>query len=34
MGIAAELAESARVEDGRVVFPFDSIRVEFLLHAA
>ncbi len=23
-----------RVEDGRVVFPFDSVKVEFLLHAA
>ena len=23
-----------RVEDGRVIFPFDSVRVEFLLHAA
>ena len=23
-----------RVEDGRVIFPFDSVKVEFLLHAA
>jgi predicted transcriptional regulator len=23
-----------RVEDGRVIFPFDAIKVEFLLHAA
>lgn len=23
-----------RVEDGRVVFPFDAVKVEFLLHAA
>lgn len=23
-----------RDEDGRIVFPFDSVRVEFLLHAA
>ena len=23
-----------RGEDGRVIFPFDSVRVEFLLHAA
>jgi predicted transcriptional regulator len=24
----------SRVEDGRVVFPFDAVKVEFLLHAA
>lgn len=23
-----------RVEDGRVVFPFEAVKVEFLLHAA
>jgi predicted transcriptional regulator len=23
-----------RVEDGRVIFPFDAVKVEFLLHAA
>ncbi|MBX3329308.1 MAG: hypothetical protein KF722_02820 [Nitrospira sp.] len=23
-----------RVEDGRIIFPFDSVKVEFLLHAA
>jgi predicted transcriptional regulator len=23
-----------RVEDGRVIFPFDSVKVEFLLHTA
>lgn len=23
-----------RVKDGRVIFPFDSVKVEFLLHAA
>ena len=23
-----------RLEDGRVVFPFDAVKVEFLLHAA
>jgi predicted transcriptional regulator len=23
-----------RVEDGRVVFPYDAVKVEFLLHAA
>jgi predicted transcriptional regulator len=23
-----------RVEDGRVVFPFEAMKVEFLLHAA
>jgi predicted transcriptional regulator len=23
-----------RTEDGRVVFPFDAVKVEFLLHAA
>lgn len=23
-----------RVEDGRVLFPFDAVKVEFLLHAA
>ncbi|WHZ27132.1 MAG: hypothetical protein OJF51_001928 [Nitrospira sp.] len=23
-----------RVEDGRVIFPYDSVKVEFLLHAA
>lgn len=23
-----------RVADGRVVFPFDAVKVEFLLHAA
>ncbi|MEW5984102.1 MAG: DNA-binding protein [Acidobacteriota bacterium] len=24
----------SRVEDGRVVFPFEAVKVEFLLHAA
>ena len=23
-----------RVEDGRIIFPFDAVKVEFLLHAA
>jgi predicted transcriptional regulator len=23
-----------RIEDGRIVFPYDAIKVEFLLHAA
>ncbi len=23
-----------RVEDGRIVFPFEAVKVEFLLHAA
>ena len=23
-----------RVEDGRVIFPFETVKVEFLLHAA
>jgi hypothetical protein len=23
-----------RVEDGRVLFPFEAVKVEFLLHAA
>ena len=23
-----------RVEDGRILFPFDAVKVEFLLHAA
>jgi predicted transcriptional regulator len=23
-----------RVEDGRVIFPFEAVKVEFLLHAA
>jgi len=23
-----------RIEDGRVVFPFEAVKVEFLLHAA
>jgi predicted transcriptional regulator len=23
-----------RIEDGRVIFPYDSVKVEFLLHAA
>jgi hypothetical protein len=22
-----------RVEDGRILFPFDTVKVEFLLHA-